>query len=74
MKTFCLQRDEDESGVSGVGKVAEGVEFGDGAVVMRWLVEPNGLNVYEGPGGLEKVERVHGHEGKTKVMIDNVGM
>jgi len=71
MRTFYLQRDEDESGVSGVGKVAEGVEFGDGTVVMRWLVEPNGLNVYGGPGGLAKVQAVHGHGGKTRVVINN---
>jgi len=36
-RTFVLHRDEDVSGVSGTGVVAEGVVFSDGAVVVRWL-------------------------------------
>lgn len=41
MRTFVLRRNEDISGVSGVGIVAEGIEFSDGVVALRWLV-PSG--------------------------------
>src|SRR4051794_16547249 len=34
---FELHRDQDISGVSGVGVVAEGVAFTDGTVALRWL-------------------------------------
>jgi hypothetical protein len=36
-KTFSMIRGSDESGVSGTGKVLEGVLFSDGTVVVRWL-------------------------------------
>lgn len=36
MRTFTLERVNDESGVSGTGVVLEGVEFADGRVVIRW--------------------------------------
>lgn len=39
MKTFVLIRGADESGVSGVGKVLEGVVFSDGTTVVRWCVK-----------------------------------
>jgi hypothetical protein len=35
MRLFLLIRNEDVSGVSGTGIVAEGVEFSDGTVAMR---------------------------------------
>ena len=35
-RAFVLQRNEDETGVSGTGIVAEGVEFSDGTVALRW--------------------------------------
>lgn len=39
MKTFALIREADESGVSGIGKVLEGVVFSDGRTVIRWCVK-----------------------------------
>jgi hypothetical protein len=39
MRSFTLERGNDESGVSGTGIVLEGVEFSDGKVVVRWLGE-----------------------------------
>jgi hypothetical protein len=38
MRLFSLVRDEDVSGISGTGPIAEGVEFTDGSVALRWLV------------------------------------
>lgn len=49
MRTFELIRGADESGVSGIGKVLEGVVFGDGTTVVRWCVidKPNSTAVYD---------------------------
>lgn len=64
--TFVLRRDEDESGVSGEGVVAQGVVFTDGAVALRWLTEYRSTGIYN---SIEDVERIHGHGGKTKVVF-----
>lgn len=42
MRTFEMIRGNDESGVSGTGKVLEGVVFSDGPCVVRWVTELNG--------------------------------
>ncbi len=64
-RRFLLVRSEDESGVSGVGIVAEGVQFQSGRVVMEWQVAPYSMGIY---GSIEEVVEIHGHGGKTKVM------
>jgi len=62
---FHLERDIDETGVSGTGLVAEGVQFRDGVVAMRWCVNPaRSTTVYE---SVEHVLAIHGHDGKTRV-------
>jgi len=73
LKRFRLVRTEDESGVSGTGVVAVGVEFPSGYCEMEWLngendrvqTEQNGLASY--PGGVDDLIEVHGHEGRTTV-------
>lgn len=65
MRTFHLQRDEDVSGVSGTGIVAEGVEFSDGSVVIRWAGEHRSTVVWP---GIESVEAIHGHGGATRIV------
>jgi hypothetical protein len=64
MKLFYLQRDIDESGVSGTGIVAEGVIFTDGRCAMRWLTATASTGLYD---SIEQLEQIHGHGGKTKV-------
>lgn len=61
---FVLERLEDESGVSGVGFVAEGVEFTDGSVTLRWRGERASTAVFS---CLKDVEAIHGHNGKTVI-------
>lgn len=66
LKRFVLERVEDETGVSGTGIVAEGVQFSDGVCSMRWSSSwPSSVVHYE---GIEAVEHVHGHGGKTKIV------
>jgi hypothetical protein len=62
---FVLERIEDESGVSGTGVVAEGVEFSDGSVALRWRSHIKSTVVYE---SIRACEAVHGHGGRTKVV------
>jgi hypothetical protein len=69
MRRFYLQRTEDESGVSGTGRVAEGVEFDDGAVAMQWLSHKTSITFFR---NIRNLRSIHGHGGKTKVVwIDN---
>jgi hypothetical protein len=63
-KTFVLYRIEDCSGISGTGVVAQGVEFGDGTVAMRWISEHCSTAIYD---NIETLVTIHGHDGKTEV-------
>lgn len=66
-RAFELHRDTDETGVSGVGVVAEGVEFSDGTVALRWLSAwPTSVVFHD--RGIEAVQAVHGHGGKTRIV------
>ena len=47
MKTFDVVRKYDESGVSGTGKVIEGVIFSDGTVVIRWTTDVASIAIYK---------------------------
>lgn len=67
MRTFYFLRTEDESGVSGTGIVAEGVEFTNGKVVINWLTKHRSLAIYE---NIKEAELIHGHGGKTKLVYD----
>lgn len=68
MRPFILVRHTDVTGVSGVGVVAEGVEFLDGTVALRWLTEwPTSVVFHE--RGMESVEHVHGHNGATEIIV-----
>jgi hypothetical protein len=73
MRTFFLVRDEDVTGISGVGTVAEGVEFTDGTVVVRWLQAGTARPSTVRPttaihDDIDSVEALHGHNGATRVV------
>lgn len=69
MRRFKLVRKVDVSGISGTGVVAEGIEFSDGVVALRWLSlgldHPTSVVFHD--NGIESVERIHGHAGATTV-------
>lgn len=68
MRTFTLERDEDETGVSGTGIVAWGAQFPDGIVVTRWCAASTEIRqtcVWE---SIEHVAAIHGHNGKTRIV------
>jgi hypothetical protein len=57
------------TGISGSGKIAEGVEFSDGSVVLRWLTEwPTSVVFHD--RGIKAVEKVHGHGGATRIVFE----
>jgi hypothetical protein len=61
-----LVRSEDVTGVSGTGVVAEGVLFSNGVVALQWTSEfPTSVVFHQ--RGMESVEAVHGHGGKTTI-------
>lgn len=65
MRTFELHRIEDETGVSGTGIIAQGIQFDDGSCSLRWLTEHKSTALYE---DIRTLERIHGHNGKTKIV------
>jgi predicted TIM-barrel fold metal-dependent hydrolase len=67
MKMFYLNRVEDESGKSGTGRVAQGFVFDNGKVALTWLSDHPSVTVYDTLG---EVRALHGHEGKTEVIME----
>lgn len=67
LRRFELHRDTDVSGVSGIGIVAGGVVFPDGVVALRWYSDwPTSVVFHD--KGIESVEKVHGHDGRTRIV------
>lgn len=66
-RKFFLVRDEDETGISGVGIVAEGLQFSNGFCCMSWLTAMHSVAVYP---NMSQLEAIHGHNGRTRVVFD----
>ena len=64
MRSFRIVRTEDVSGISGVGIVAEGVEFHDGQCAISWFGRHQ---IVEIASNLDTWITVHGHEGRTTI-------
>lgn len=64
-RRFLLERTEDVSGTSGVGVVAEGVQFSNGTCVLHWLSQLTSVSVYENSATLIAI---HGHGGRTALV------
>lgn len=67
-RTFRLVRLVDTSGVSGIGQVAEGCQFSDGTVVLRWRGPYPTTTLFD---AIDDVIRIHGHGGATRVLFDD---
>ena len=66
LRRFYLERDVDETGVSGTGRVAEGVLFSDGTAALRWVSEFTSTAVY---ASLRDLDAIHGHNGSTRIQF-----
>lgn len=64
MRRFQLIRDEDVSGVSGVGVVAEGVQFGDGQAAIHWIGQWPTTTPHP---SMLSIESVHCHGGLSRI-------
>lgn len=71
-KPFVLVRDQDVSGVSGTGVVANGILWPDGQAVIHWTGSAYPTTTPH-PGGMESVLAVHGHNGATRVVWQTIG-
>jgi hypothetical protein len=67
MRTFAMIREDDVTGVSGTGVVADGVEFDDGVVVIRWRGDERSTVVWD---NVDDALAIHGHDGKTRFEYD----
>jgi hypothetical protein len=65
VRRFQLHRDQDVTGISGTGLVAEGAAFSDGGAVVRWLTGIRSTVVWD---DVEAVEKIHGHGGQTRIV------
>lgn len=63
-RLFVLRRDKDVTGVSGPGDVADGVQWPDGTVDLRWRDRPS-TSIWQSLGLMLSV---HGHDGATRVV------
>lgn len=64
MRRFELRRDFDETGISGTGVVAQGIQWDNGWCQVMWLTKVFSTTTYP---DIESVEFIHGHGGKTVV-------
>jgi len=65
---FSLQREYDESGVSGTGVIAYGVKcpYPNGKVSLAWVAgSHHSVAVYD---SISDVEAIHGHGGSTHII------
>lgn len=78
-RTGVLYRNEDPTGVSGTGVVADFAEFSNGWVIQEWRNEENGnletrdirdsgMNFRP---SISLAVRIHGHNGRTEYVYDN---
>ena len=67
MRAYHLRRDQDVSGNSGTGRVAQVAVFDDGTAVVHWSGDKTKAAVAstEVFSSIEDVMKVHGHEGRT---------
>jgi L-alanine-DL-glutamate epimerase-like enolase superfamily enzyme len=65
-KRFYLKRIEDETGISGTGYVAEGIQFSDGTCVLHWLTTTTSTGIYH---SIVEMEYIHGHRGSGKTVV-----
>jgi hypothetical protein len=67
-RRFHLQRDTDITGVSGTGRVANGVLWPDGSVSIRWTGDRPSTVHWD---DLAHAQHVHGHGGHTRIVWDD---
>ena len=69
IRTFTVARRNDESGVSGIGVVIEGVQYATGQVVLHWLLPPpkGGIAIFESLDDFIKIH-IKPHPGNASIL------
>jgi hypothetical protein len=70
LRHFHLQRVVDETGMSGTGRVAEGVQLPNGVAAMWWLVPEYGVSIYKSVKELHRIHK-HGKRDTTRLVWDD---
>lgn len=65
-RRFYLQRDTDITGVSGTGRVADGVMWADGTASVCWIGDRPSIVFWD--KGMADAEFIHGHDGATRIV------
>jgi len=66
VRLYEIHRDEDATGISGTGIVAEAAVFSDGITVVRWLTARRSTAIYL---SLDEATAIHGHGGLTRFVL-----
>lgn len=64
-KRFCMIRHADVSGISGTGKVIEGIVFPSGKVALEWQTSTSSISIYD---SIDDAVEIHGHDGATELI------
>ncbi len=64
-RRFYMMRHSDVSGVSGTGKVLEGVQLPSGKIVVEWRPPLVSVCLYN---SIADFEAIHSHEGKANIV------
>lgn len=64
VRRFYFKRTTDDSGISGTGRVAAGVQWPSGKVSVEWLSE---VSSHEEHNNIEECIQVHSHGGHTVI-------
>lgn len=65
-RRFVFLREDDPTGISGTGKVVEGVMYSDGRCAYRWMTDHR---TDQSADDVETLEKVHGHNGRTRIVF-----
>jgi len=73
IRTFTVARQYDETGISGVGVVIEGVEYATGQVVLHWLFPPprGGIAIFDSLNDFLKVHVKPHPKNKTIITYED---
>lgn len=74
MRTFEVYRNEDETGVSGTGKVIEGVIYSDGTCIVQWIPEESpskSLGIFPSFGAFLAIHVTPHPKNKTEVRFSD---
>ena len=63
-RRFYLKRSHDITGISGTGRVAEGIQYSDGTISFRWT---SSTPITSQADTIDYLIHVHGHGGTTEI-------